>query len=90
MGQITPAQVSQLVQQFAALDFFALRGRYGELGDCQVYATDSPSVNITLRFAGQEKTVGLYLGCVGNRDAQGIEQLGRLIDTTVNSPQWIE
>lgn len=90
IGQITPAQVSQLVQQFATLDFFALRGRYGELGDCQVYATDSPSVDITLRFAGQEKTVGLYLGCVGNPEAQGIEQLGNLIDTTVNSPQWIE
>jgi hypothetical protein len=88
-GQTTVTRVRQLVQQFAALNFFALRDQYGAIGDCPVYATDNPSVIMTLHFSSKTKTVELYLGCVGSPEAQAVTQLGEQIDATINSQQWI-
>lgn len=89
-GLTTVAGVRQLLQQFAALNFFALRDQYGGMGDCPVYATDNPSMRITLQFASKTKTVDLYLGCIGNSEAQAVAQLGEQIDATINSQQWIK
>lgn len=89
-GQATVTRVRQLVQQFAALNFFVLRNQYGAIGDCPVYATDNPSVILTLRFLSMTKTVELYLGCVGSPEAQAVAQLAEQIDATSNSQQWIK
>jgi hypothetical protein len=89
-GQTTVAHVRQLLQQFAALNFFALRDQYGRMGDCSVYATDNPSVIITLQFAVKTKTVELYLGCIGSPEAQAVVQLGEQIDAAIDSKQWIK
>jgi hypothetical protein len=82
-------EVQHLVAQFTALHFFTLHDFYGKMGDCTVYATDTDSLRLTLRMASQEKTVEGYLGCVEGRDAEGLVALGELMDTTVNSAQWI-
>jgi hypothetical protein len=88
--QIPVTRMHQLVEQFAALNFFALRDQYGTMGDCPRYTTDQPSVIISLHFAATTKTVELYLGCSGSAEAQAVVQLGKQIDATINSQQWIK
>jgi hypothetical protein len=88
-AHITSEQVQHLIQEFAALHFFTLHDYYGRMGDCRVYATDMDSLRLTVRMASKEKTVEVYLGCVEGSDAEGVVALGQLMDTTVNSAQWI-
>jgi hypothetical protein len=88
-AHIAPEQVQHLVQQFTALHFFTLHDHYGTMGECTVYATDTASLRLTLRMTNKGKTVELYLGCVEGSDAEGVAALGQLMDTTVNSTQWI-
>ena len=88
-AHIPSEQVQHLVQEFTAVHFFTLHDYYGRMGECTVYATDTDSLRLTLRMASKEKTVEVYLGCVEGSDAEGVVALGQLMDTTVNSAQWI-
>ena len=88
-AHIPSEQVQHLVQEFTALHFFTLHDYYGRMGECTVYATDTDSLRLTLRMASKEKTVEVYLGCVAGSDAERLVALGQLMDTTVNSTQWI-
>lgn len=82
-AQIPAAAVRALVAKFRAADFFALKDNYH--GD----VTDWPSVGVSIRFDGREKSVGDYAGhMAGMPDA--VSDLEHAIDEAAGTERWIK
>jgi hypothetical protein len=87
-ARVPPAEVRRLLQDFEALDFFALRDIYGgEPGDCRELREDAPRSALTLSRGGQSKTVRHNVGCIGPVTSR-LTELGEAIDRLADTKRW--
>lgn len=96
--QIGQEQVKQLIAEVEKAAYFSLNDKYKNDRDgCTTSLTDKPSVNISIRFGGKEKTIDHYYYCreegkeinFGKVYPQPLYQLESKIDEIVNTKQWI-
>ncbi|MBP7415582.1 MAG: DUF6438 domain-containing protein [Pyrinomonadaceae bacterium] len=93
-GKITNGQLSTLLSEVKRVNFFSLRGDYGQAGGsnrsskCPEYWTDSPSATIRIVANGKRKTVSHYLGCSGTKTLSDLEKFEVGIDKIANTDQW--
>ena len=79
---IPEEKIEQLLEEFEAIDYFALNDNYKERT-----ITDAPSVITSITIDGKTKTIEHYRG-----DFNAPEELTRLedkIDEIINTDQWI-
>jgi hypothetical protein len=86
-SRVAPDQVGRLVDSLDAAGFFALADEYVlNSPACGRYATDAPTVTISVRSGERSKTVRHDHGCVGApKTLTGME---RLIDSVAGSARW--
>jgi len=88
-GQITKAQLDQLMREFNRINYMKLDDEYG--GDrCPDRWTDYPSAITSINQNGQVKTVLHYQGCRGLTVLDQLTALENKIDEIVNTKRWIE
>lgn len=62
---LSKEKLSQLVVEIENVNFFSFKDSYTEeSGNCPSSATDSPTVTISAKINGNEKTIKHYLGCL--------------------------
>lgn len=88
-GSVTPDALKRLQQQLGLANFSMLPDAYDHTSPaCQPYATDLPTVTITVRDSGTSHSVRHDHGC---RGAPAIlNTLEQVIDGTSNTMQWIK
>lgn len=62
--KLSAEQLKNLTSEIEKADFFSLENAYDyDSGNCPELATDMPSVKLTIRLNGKEKTINHYHGC---------------------------
>jgi len=85
---MTERELDQLVREVRRVDFFTL-GDYGHGSkECHGYWTDNPSVTMTMRLDGREKTVRHYFGCRGFAREQALADFERKVDELAGVEPW--
>ncbi|CAN5520037.1 hypothetical protein BH18ACI1_BH18ACI1_15540 [soil metagenome] len=55
-------KIQQIISEIDKADFFSLKDSYtGDSGNCSTYWTDSPTVTLSVKLRGKEKTIPHYL-----------------------------
>lgn len=89
-GEITKAQLEELVREFNHINYMKLDDEYG-IGDrCPDIWTDYPSAITSINQNGQTKTILHYQGCRGLTVLDQLTALENKIDEVVNTKRWIE
>jgi Domain of unknown function (DUF6438) len=86
---------AQLIEAIDAADVFSLNNSYmGSEDDCPARATDAPSVNLTVKLNGKEKSIKHYWGCVEEKDYKvhpaSLYTLENKIDEILDTKRWIK
>lgn len=86
-ARVAPEQFRRLVDSLDADGFFALADEYvSNSPGCGRYATDAPTVTVSVRSGERSKTVRHDHGCTGApRALTGME---RLIDSVAGTARW--
>src|ERR1043165_4663365 len=88
-GQITKAQLNDLVRAFNRINYMKLDDEYnGER--CPDFWTDYPSVITSINQGGQVKRIFHYQGCRGLTVLDQLTTLENKIDKVANTKRWIE
>jgi hypothetical protein len=62
--QISPEKIRELIAEIKESDFFSFEDDYSQMSkNCYPSATDTPSVDLTIKFDETEKTIRHYHGC---------------------------
>ena len=85
-GTIAPADFAALVDEAARIGFWELPARIEGSRLCPNYATDLPSVYLTIHAGARTKRVDDYLGCTGSPELRALEVR---IDSVAGSRRWI-
>lgn len=86
-SRVAPEVVNRLVQSLDAAGFFALADAYvPDAAACGLYHTDAPTVSITVRVPGRDKTVRHDHGCAGA--PAELTRLEHLIDSVAGTARW--
>lgn len=103
--RLNEAQLKNLTLEIEKADFFSLENAYNwDSGNCPELATDMPSVNLTIRLNGKEKTINHYHGCFEKDESptlksknvadkifpQQLYNLENRINVIVETKRWIE
>ena len=89
-GQITKAELAQLVRQFERINYMKLEDEYG-IGDrCPDLWTDYPSAITSFTTNGATKRINHYLGCRGLTILDQLTALENKIDEVANTQRWIK
>ena len=73
-SKVTQEQLQELISEIRNNDFFAFRNAYETGADsCPTTVTDMPTVILTVRLDGREKTVSHYHGCLESSELQPAE-----------------
>jgi len=89
-GQITKAQLDELVRAFNRLNYMKLDDEYGTGDRCPDMWTDYPSAITSINQDGQVKRILHYQGCRGLPILGQLTALENKIDQVVNTKRWIE
>jgi hypothetical protein len=86
---------AQLIEAIDAADVFSLNDSYmGSEDDCPARATDAPSVYLTVKLNGKEKSIKHYWGCVEEKDYKvyppNLYILENRIDEILDTERWIK
>lgn len=92
--KLSQEKINQLLAEINRANFFSLKDSYTEAANCPTYATDQPTVNISIKLENKEKSVIHYLGCRENGRERKVfpQQLYNLennIDEIVETRRWI-
>ena len=88
-GQITKAQLDELVRAFNRINYMKLDDEY--VGDrCPDMWTDYPSAITSINQKGQVKRINHYLGCRGLTVLDQLTALENKIDEVANTKRWIK
>jgi hypothetical protein len=86
-SRVAPEVVDRLVRSLDAAGFFALADAYvPDAPACGLYHTDAPTVSITVRASGRDKTVRHDHGCAGA--PAELTRLEHLIDSVAGTARW--
>lgn len=85
---MTTDALEQLVSELRRIDFFSLGDYSLRSTECVQHWTDHPSVSITLRMDGREKTVHHYLGCRGFALEERLIALEMRVDALAGVEPW--
>ena len=86
-SRVAPEVVDRLVRSLDAAGFFALADTYvPDAPACGLYHTDAPTVSITVRASGRDKTVRHDHGCAGA--PAELTRLEHLIDSVAGTARW--
>ncbi|HEX6748886.1 MAG TPA: DUF6438 domain-containing protein [Longimicrobium sp.] len=85
-GTIAAADFASLVDEAARIGFWELPARIEGSRLCPTYATDLPSVYLTIHAGARTKRVDDYLGCMGTPELRALEVR---IDSVAGSRRWI-
>jgi hypothetical protein len=88
-GQITKAQLAELVRAFNKINYMRLDDQYnGER--CPDLWTDYPTAITSINQDGQVKSILHYQGCRGLTVLDQLTTLENKIDEVANTKRWIE
>jgi hypothetical protein len=89
-GSVTPSEVDTLTSEIERINFFKLRDSY-EFGPdgCTSWASDNPSVSISVTRGVETKRVVYYYGCTGFDAEAGIKSLVKSIDRAARTKKWV-
>ncbi|HJT65340.1 MAG TPA: DUF6438 domain-containing protein [Pyrinomonadaceae bacterium] len=88
-GQITKAQLADLVRAFNRINYMKLDNNYnGER--CPDFWTDYPTAITSINQEGQLKSIVHYQGCRGLTILDQLTTLENKIDEVANTKRWIE
>lgn len=77
-GKITQEQLKKIIASIEEANFFSLDNAYNyDSKNCPNIATDSATVNLSIKLNGKEKTINHYQGCFENdkpKDAASINK----------------
>jgi hypothetical protein len=77
-GKITLEQLKQLIAEIERANFFSLDNAYNyDSKNCPSMATDLPTVILSIKLNGKEKTINHYHGCFENdkpKDASSVNK----------------
>jgi hypothetical protein len=68
--------------------YLEFKDRYATEADCEVIATDHPSVDIVVAEAAQSKSIVHYLGCEGFAEQAALIQLENDLDTVLQTRRF--
>jgi hypothetical protein len=86
-SRVAPERVDRLVRSLGASGYFALADDYvSDAPACGRYATDAPTVVISVRTAARDKTVRHDHGCVGA--PAELTRMEQLIDSVAGTTRW--
>jgi len=86
-SRVAADEVGRLVDSLEAAGYFALADQYvPDSPACSRYATDAPTVTISVQSKGRSKTVRHDHGCVGAPVA--LTGMERLIDSVAGTVRW--
>jgi len=90
-GQITKAQLEELIREFERIDYQNLADDY-TLGskNCPHGWTDNPTAVTSLNWKDKKKTIRHYHGCRGSDVLDQLTALEDKIDQVVNTKRWIK
>src|SRR5688572_25371499 len=95
-GNVSRATLATLVQRAEAFGFFALPERLQRGSPlCADWATDHPTVTVTIYRAGGAKAVEDYHGCSNRSDHSVVDVVRRLrdfehaVDSATGSNRWV-
>ena len=94
-SRLEDEKMAQLIAAIERADYFNLNTTYADDSDgCPVTATDSPSVNLSVRLGRYEKSIRHYHGCLEKGDSYrpypaGLTELEKQIDEIVGTDRWI-
>jgi Domain of unknown function (DUF6438) len=97
-GKLSEEKINQIIAEIDKAEFFALKDSYsGDSGNCPTYWTDSPTVTLSIKLRGKDKTIPHYLGCEENDKPtdkgkiypQQLYNLENRIDEIVETKRWI-
>jgi len=83
-SRLSGDQMSAIAEEIVRSDFFG----YKQDDRCVVFATDSPSVRLNVRWHGRDRSADVNLGCE-KRLPDPVPQLAQRIDEIVGTTQWI-
>jgi len=87
-GQRTAAEASAVFQALIDGGFWTYQDRYVSAEDgCEVW-TDAPTVEITVRATGLDKTLVHYHGCRGISDLDALAELEDELDRLIDTQAW--
>ena len=86
---------AQLIEAIDTAAVFSLKDSYlGSEDDCPARATDAPSVNLTVKLNGREKSIKHYWGCVEEKDFKvfpaSLFILENKIDEIIDTRRWVK
>ena len=86
-GRVRPEAVDRLLRSLDDAGFFALDDAFvPDAPACGPYHTDAPTVSITVRAPGRDKTVRHDHGCAGA--PAELTRLEHLIDSVAGTARW--
>lgn len=89
-GQITKAQLDELVREFNKINYMKLKDDYNSENRCPEFWTDYPAAITSLNQNGQVKRISHYHGCRGLTVLDQLTTLENKIDEVANTKRWIE
>jgi hypothetical protein len=86
MGAKSYAAAMQILSDARYLEF---RDSYSTERECEILATDNPTVTIVVSDANGPKTITHYRGCRGFARQEALTQLEDNLDTTLKTRSFI-